>query len=84
MWGRDRIELEVVALTRCEWRVCDGRIAEGDARRILGYIEKRDGGYEVLALKPAPSVCGRYGSWEESLVALERYAGQRADQAASG
>ncbi|WP_210505881.1 hypothetical protein [Naasia sp. SYSU D00057] len=71
------IPLEIVALSRCEWRICDGRIDEGDARRILGYIERRDDGYEVLALNPAPSVCGCFGSWQESLAALEQYANGR-------
>jgi hypothetical protein len=74
MSEKERMELEVVALTRREWRVCDGRIDEGDARRILGYIEQRDGRYEVLALNPAPSVCGCFGSWHECLEALESYA----------
>ena len=76
------MELEVVALTGHEWRVCDGRINEGDARRILGYIEQRGGQYEVLALSPSPSVCGCFGSWHECLAALESYA-QEVKRAAS-
>ncbi len=65
-------ELEVVALTDHEWRVCDGRVDEGDARRILGYIAEECGQYEVLALKPAPVVCGTFGCLEQSLEALVR------------
>ena len=74
MTDSEHVELEVVALSRSEWRVCDGRIDEGDARRILGYIERRENGYEVLALNPAHRVCGSYGSWHESLTALKRCA----------
>ena len=84
MSGREREDIEVVALSRCEWRICDGRIEEGDARRILGYIERREDRYEVLALNPAPSVCGCFGSWQESLDALERYAGEGRARPAAG
>ena len=77
-------ELEVVALSPREWRVCDGTIEESDARRILGYIERGEEGYEVLALDPAPSVCGCFSSWQESLTALERHARHESSGAAEG
>ncbi|HEY8591213.1 MAG TPA: hypothetical protein VIL55_16820 [Naasia sp.] len=65
--GRD---IEVVALTSHEWRICDGTIDERDARRVLGYIEERPDSYEVLALCPAPRVQGEYSSWDDALKAL--------------
>ncbi len=70
-----RRELEVVALTDHEWRVCDGRVDEGDARRILGYIAEECGRFEVLALNPAPVPCGTFDGLEQSLQALVRASG---------
>jgi hypothetical protein len=66
--------LEVVALSDHEWRVCDREVEEGDARRILAYIEKCDGSYEVMSMTPAPCVCGRFRSLNDalSLVRAER------------
>lgn len=63
-------DIEVVALTWHEWRVCDGTIEENDARRVLGYIEERPDCYEVLSLGPAPQVRGAYRSWDDALAAL--------------
>ncbi len=67
---RRTMELEVVALTDHEWRVCDGRIDECDARRILGYIAKVSGRYEALALKPTPRPCGVFDRLDQSIDAL--------------
>ena len=63
-------DLEVVALTDHEWRVCDARIDECDARRILGYIAKVSGRYEALALGPAPLSCGVFDRLDQSIDAL--------------
>ena len=62
--------LEVVALSDHEWRVCDGEVEAGDARRILAYIEKCDGLYEVMSMKPMPCVCGRFCSFDEALTRI--------------
>jgi hypothetical protein len=59
--------LEVVALSDHEWRVCDGEMEAGDGRRILAYIEKRDGSYEVMSMRPTPCVCGRFCSLNDAL-----------------
>lgn len=67
---RRAMELEVVALTDHEWRVCDARIDECDARRILGYIARVCGRYEALALDPAPRPCGAFDRLDQSIDAL--------------
>jgi hypothetical protein len=59
--------LEVVALSDHEWRVCDRELDAGDASRILAYIEKCDGAYEVMSMKPTPCVCGRFSSFNDAL-----------------
>jgi hypothetical protein len=59
--------LEVVALSDHEWRVCDRAMEEGDARRILAYVEKCDGAYEVMSMTPKPCVCGRFRSFDDAL-----------------
>lgn len=41
-------DLELMALSRTEWRVRDGRIAEDDAFSLLGFIEEVGGWYEVM------------------------------------
>ncbi len=63
--------LEVVALSDHEWRVCDGGMEAGDARRILAYIEKCDGLYEVMSMKPMPCVCGRFCSLDDALTRVD-------------
>ena len=62
--------LEVVALSDHEWRVCDGEMEASDARRILAYIEKCDGLYEVMSMKPMPCVCGRFCSFDDALTRI--------------
>jgi hypothetical protein len=64
------MSLEVVALAEDAWRVCDGAIDDFDARRILGYVEKKAGRYEALSLSPAPLFCGAFRSWDDALRAL--------------
>jgi hypothetical protein len=67
--------LEVVALSDHEWRVCDGEMEQGDGRRVLAYIEKCDGSYEVMSMMPLPCVCGRFCSLDDALkrVSTERW-----------
>lgn len=50
--------------------MCDGTIDDFDARRILGYVEKKAGRYEALSLSPAPLFCGAFRSWDDALRAL--------------
>jgi hypothetical protein len=43
--------LEILALSDHEWRVCDGRFGQSDARRMLGYISKTREAYELVRLQ---------------------------------
>jgi hypothetical protein len=61
--------LEVVALSDHEWRVCDGRVRASDARRMLGFINKTAGSYELVRLQPWPTF-ERYSSLDDALDAL--------------
>lgn len=38
----------VQALSGWQWRVCDGRRAEDDPCRLLGFIEERNDRFEVM------------------------------------
>jgi hypothetical protein len=79
--------LEVVALSDHEWRVCDKLLDKADPRRVLGYIERSGDGYEVLALLPAPTPCGRFASWNAALsvvAALALSDGRRTQGFAGG
>jgi hypothetical protein len=62
--------LEVTALSDHEWRVCDRILDRSDPRRVIGYIEHKAKGYEVLALLPGPKRCGRFGDWDSALGAI--------------
>ena len=68
--------LEVVALSDHQWRICDRGVEDDDARRILAYIEKRDGWYEVMSLKPVPSVCGRFCTFHQALECVKAELGR--------
>ena len=40
--------VELVRLSETTWRVCDCRLDDGDVRRILGYLQHENGGFEML------------------------------------
>jgi hypothetical protein len=40
--------LDVQALSASQWRVCDIRWPEHDARRLLGFVEKRAERFDVI------------------------------------
>jgi len=67
-----RSDLEVIALSDHEWRVCDARIDDRDPRRLLGYIERQESQYDVLILAPRPIAHGRFDRWEAALQVLRR------------
>ncbi|WP_147440957.1 hypothetical protein [Mycetocola zhadangensis] len=48
--------LEILAISDHEWRVCDGRFAQRDAPRMLGYIDRTSAGYELVRLQHEPRV----------------------------
>lgn len=62
--------LEIVAISDHEWRVCDGRIDEADASRLLGYVEKLEDRYEVLKLVPPVDVWEDFDCLAAALAAL--------------
>ena len=79
--------LEVVALSDHEWRVCDRLLDKTDPRRVLGYIEQSGEGFEVLALLPAPTPCGRFATLNAALSVISARAleeGRRAPGFAGG
>ncbi len=45
-----RPDLEVAPVSDHEWRVCDARIAQDDAGRVLGFVEQSRAGYEALRI----------------------------------
>lgn len=44
------IDIRLDALSDTEWRVCDNRLAETDHLSILGFIELRNGQFEVTTM----------------------------------
>ena len=44
------IDVRLDALSETEWRVCDRRLDESDHQSILGFIELRDGQFEVTTM----------------------------------
>jgi hypothetical protein len=44
--------LDVQALSASQWRVCDTRWSERDARSLLGFIEKRAERFDVIQVRP--------------------------------
>lgn len=67
-----RDDLEVIALSDHEWRVCDATIEDGDPRRLLGYIERQEREYDVLILAPRPIAHGRFPRWDTVMEVLCR------------
>jgi hypothetical protein len=73
--------LEVIALTETEWRVCDARLHENDARRLRGYLQKQGERVELMRMQPVPGLCDWFGCLDDALAAMEdelpRVAGER-------
>jgi hypothetical protein len=61
--------VELVALAENAWRLSDDRIPEGDARRILGYVEERNGEVEILWMRPRAGDCESFSCLEDALAA---------------
>lgn len=41
-------EVEVLALSSSQWKICDRRWPEHDARNLIGFVEKDEGLFEVV------------------------------------
>ncbi|MGH3704335.1 MAG: hypothetical protein ACRDT9_06870 [Agromyces sp.] len=52
------------------WRVCDTRFEEGRSRRIIGYLDHRGEGYEMLWMRPRPGVIRRYATFDDAVRAV--------------
>lgn len=63
--------LEVIALTETEWRVCDARLHENDARRLLGYLQVQGERVELMRMQPVPGLCDWFGCLADALAAIE-------------
>ena len=62
--------LEVIRLHRTGWRISNSSISEGDAHRLLGYVERlQSDRYEVLWLA-APISWAYVASFELALAAV--------------
>jgi hypothetical protein len=59
------IDIRLDALSDTEWRVCDNRLAETDHLSILGFIELRNGQFEVTTMD-APGERVMFGSLAEA------------------
>lgn len=42
----DRLEVHPVA--RSAWCICDSRLPAGDALRVVGYLERKNGAFEAM------------------------------------
>lgn len=61
--------LEILAISDHEWRVCDGRFDQSDARRMLAYIGRTADVYELMRLQSAPR-WEEFATLEDALDAL--------------
>ncbi|WP_162925014.1 hypothetical protein [Mycetocola zhujimingii] len=69
--------LEILAISDHEWRVCDGRFRQSDARRMLGYIGRTANVYELVRLQQGPG-WERFDTLQAALDALVEPSGQPA------
>lgn len=44
-------DIRLDALSDTEWRVCDRRVSESDHLSILGFVELRNGQFEVTTME---------------------------------
>lgn len=63
--------LELTALSNTEWRVFDARFPAENALGLLGFIEEKDGGFEVLQIG-APGRTFRFDTLEAALTHFVR------------
>ena len=57
-------EIRLDLVSTHEWRVCDRRFPESDARSVLGFIERRGDQYEIISVSEPKGVrtCGSLAS----------------------
>ncbi|MBK4346675.1 hypothetical protein [Lacisediminihabitans changchengi] len=49
-----------------EWRIADGRLSDGSAAKVLGFIQYRNAQYEVLNIK-IPDHDEVFSDWESAV-----------------
>ena len=64
--------VELVRLGETTWRVCDCRREDGDVRKILGYLQQFEGGFEMLWMRPRAGVSQQYSTFEAATEGIER------------
>ena len=62
--------VDLVPLGETTWRVCDTTFDEGDARRVIGYVQELDDGFEMMWMRPRPGVCYRYPTLDDAVRAV--------------
>ncbi|TFC96796.1 MULTISPECIES: hypothetical protein [Cryobacterium] len=64
---RSRDDIRVVALSKREWRISDGRIATDDGLSLIGFIDENHGVYEVMEFVD-PVEYARFGNLERAIM----------------
>jgi len=59
-------DLQVSRISVGEWRIADGRLGDASPRKVLGFIQLRDGSYDVLHIEK-PDRDLRFESWDAAL-----------------
>jgi hypothetical protein len=67
-------KVDLTPLSETMWRVCDGRLEDGDLR-IIGYLQDLEGVYEMMWMRPRLGVVRTYGSLEDALRAIHEAIG---------
>jgi len=65
-----RSQVELMPLSPTTWRVCNDRYADGDPRRVVGYLQTIDDDYEMLWMRPRPGVVYRYATMDAAVTAI--------------
>ncbi len=64
-------QLEVRKISDHEWRIGDGRRDEQSPEKVLGYIQERDGGFEVLTMGARGSDV-LFADWDAAVASFTR------------
>ena len=59
-------DLQVSRISVGEWRIADGRLGDASPSKVLGFIQLRDGGYDVLHIE-TPDRDLRFDTWDSAL-----------------
>jgi hypothetical protein len=59
-------ELQISAISVDEWRVADSRLSDRSPSKVLGFIQRRNGGFEVLNID-SPDEDITYSDWKSAV-----------------